>query len=208
MHTFSTSIGTVEVVVHEASRIVSISRLNAEGRPVASTMCDWDTTDLATAIVGMKVPLSEAREIAGDVKAAHSSLDRQPVQTQQAGYPLHTPEPRRLLEAAGVGIRFVALLLDVIIVFFPLGFIYGFLTATTQPGVATSSSANSSVSTRESLLFAVIGFGYYILAEGIYGQTIGKRIVGIRVVDEGGGHVGFGAAVVRNLLRLVDGLFF
>ena len=27
-------------------------------------------------------------------------------------------------------------------------------------------------------------------------------------MDEGGGHVGFGAAVVRNLLRLVDGLFF
>jgi uncharacterized RDD family membrane protein YckC len=40
------------------------------------------------------------------------------------------------------------------------------------------------------------------------GMTLGKRIVGIRVVDEEGDVAGFGAAIVRNLLRLVDGLFF
>ena len=67
MHSFPTSVGTVEIVVHEASRIVSISRLNAEGRPVASTMCDWDASDLATSIASVKVPLSEAREIADDL---------------------------------------------------------------------------------------------------------------------------------------------
>jgi uncharacterized RDD family membrane protein YckC len=208
MNSFSTSLGTVEVVVHEASRVVSISRLNAEGRPVASTMCDWDTTDLATAIAGVKVPLSEAREIAGEVKAAHRDLEHRPVLQQQTHYPLQASQPRRMLQTAGVGIRFVALLLDAIIVFVPLGFIYGFLTTATQPGVATNSSANSTFSGKETLLFAVIGFGYYIFAEAFYGQTVGKRIVGIRVVDEDGGQVGFGAAVVRNLLRLVDGLFF
>jgi hypothetical protein len=36
-------------------------------------------------------------------------------------------------------------------------------------------------------------------------MTLGKRMVGIRVVEEDGDYVGFGAAVVRNLLRLVDG---
>jgi uncharacterized RDD family membrane protein YckC len=209
MHTFPTSVGTVEIVVHEASRIVSISRLNSEGRPVASTMCDWDTSDLAAAIAGMKVPLSEAREIAEDVKIAHRDLAHPALQSEQSQYPLQAPQPRRMLQTAGVGIRFVALFLDAIIVFFPLGFVYGFLTATTtQPGVATSSSDNSSFSGKETLLFAVVGFGYYIFAEAFYGQTLGKRIVGIRVVDEEGGHVGFGAAVIRNLLRLVDGLFF
>ena len=210
MHSFPTSVGTVEIVVHEASRIVSISRLNAEGRPVASTMCDWDASDLVTSIASVKVPLSEAREIADDVKAAHHALEHPPVQPQPQQYPLqaYAPQSRRMLETAGVGIRFVALLLDAIIVFFPLGFIYGFLTTATEPRLATSSSANSSLSGKETLLFAVIGFGYYIFAEVFYGQTIGKRIVGIRVVDEDGGHVGFGAAVVRNLLRFVDGLFF
>jgi uncharacterized RDD family membrane protein YckC len=33
-------------------------------------------------------------------------------------------------------------------------------------------------------------------------------MVGIRVVGEDGEHVTFGAALVRNLLRLVDALFF
>ena len=35
-----------------------------------------------------------------------------------------------------------------------------------------------------------------------------KRMVGIRVVGEDGEHVTFGAAVVRNLLRAIDALFF
>jgi uncharacterized RDD family membrane protein YckC len=39
-------------------------------------------------------------------------------------------------------------------------------------------------------------------------MTVGKRIVGIDVVDEDGDQLGFGAAVMRNILRLVDGLFF
>jgi uncharacterized RDD family membrane protein YckC len=58
----------------------------------------------------------------------------------------------------------------------------------------TTTSTNSSFSAKETLLFAVIGFGYYVFAEGFYGQTVGKRIVGIRVVDEDGGQVGLGAA--------------
>jgi uncharacterized RDD family membrane protein YckC len=40
------------------------------------------------------------------------------------------------------------------------------------------------------------------------GMTLGKRMVGIRVVDEEGDFAGFGASIVRNLLRVVDGLFF
>jgi uncharacterized RDD family membrane protein YckC len=40
------------------------------------------------------------------------------------------------------------------------------------------------------------------------GATLGKRMVGIRVVGEDGEHVTIGAAIVRNLLRLVDALFF
>src|SRR6185295_6948980 len=87
MQSFPTSVGTVEIVVHEASRIVSISRVNAEGRPVASTMCDWDTTDLATSIASVKVPLSEAREIADQVNAEHPGLAFAPVPPPQPQYP-------------------------------------------------------------------------------------------------------------------------
>jgi uncharacterized RDD family membrane protein YckC len=55
---------------------------------------------------------------------------------------------------------------------------------------------------------AALGVAYYTLCEAATGATLGKRMVGIRVVDEDGARVTFGAAVVRNLLRLVDCLFF
>ena len=53
-----------------------------------------------------------------------------------------------------------------------------------------------------------IGVAYYVLCEASTGATLGKRMVGIRVVSEDGDQVTFGAALVRNLLRLVDALFF
>ena len=40
------------------------------------------------------------------------------------------------------------------------------------------------------------------------GETVGKRLVGIRVVSMDGGPVGLGAALTRNLLAAVDGAFF
>jgi uncharacterized RDD family membrane protein YckC len=207
MHSFPTSVGTVEIVVHEASRIVSISRLNAEGRPVASTMCDWDANDLATSIASVKVPLSEAREIADDVKSLHPDLVFAPPPPSQPLYA--APQPPRRLEAATISRRFAAVLLDSIIVFFPIGFLMGLMSgggyAERGDGYA---NAGVTVGADVQLFFVFIGLCYYALAEGMFGQTLGKRIVGIRVVDEDGSHLGFGAAVVRNLLRLVDGLFF
>ena len=49
---------------------------------------------------------------------------------------------------------------------------------------------------------------YYILLEGYLGQTVGKMLLGIKVVREDNGEVpGLGAATIRTLLRLIDGLF-
>jgi hypothetical protein len=36
MHSFPTSVGTIEIVVHEASRIVSISRVNRAAHTVVA----------------------------------------------------------------------------------------------------------------------------------------------------------------------------
>jgi uncharacterized RDD family membrane protein YckC len=40
--------------------------------------------------------------------------------------------------------------------------------------------------------------------EGYYGQTIGKRLRGVVVVRADGSRCTWGAAVVRNLLRVID----
>lgn len=51
--------------------------------------------------------------------------------------------------------------------------------------------------------------GYGLLLEGFWnGQTVGKKILGIRVVREDGGPIGVEESVVRNLGRFVDGLFY
>ena len=58
------------------------------------------------------------------------------------------------------------------------------------------------------VLCAVIVVLYYILLEGYLGQTVGKMLLGIKVVREDDGEVpGVGGATIRTLLRLVDGLF-
>lgn len=58
------------------------------------------------------------------------------------------------------------------------------------------------------LLSFVIFFGYFILLEGSRGQTVGKMLLGIKVIREDtGGTPGLKAATIRTLLRLVDGLF-
>ena len=59
-----------------------------------------------------------------------------------------------------------------------------------------------------SVLYGVIVVLYYILLEGYLGQTLGKMLLGIKVVREDNGEVpGLGAAFIRTLLRLIDGLF-
>ncbi|AHG00217.1 transporter [Halostagnicola larsenii XH-48] len=48
--------------------------------------------------------------------------------------------------------------------------------------------------------------GYYILLEGATGQTLGKRLAGVIVVSRDGSSITFRQALVRNLLRIVDGI--
>ena len=50
-------------------------------------------------------------------------------------------------------------------------------------------------------------FADFVLFEGYCGQTLGKMVVGVRVVDEQTGQLpGLGKAAIRTVLRLVDGL--
>jgi uncharacterized RDD family membrane protein YckC len=56
------------------------------------------------------------------------------------------------------------------------------------------------------IIFLFIIFTYLILMEAYVGWTVGKRIIGMRVVDESGGKIGLSRSIIRNLLRFVDGL--
>ncbi len=54
----------------------------------------------------------------------------------------------------------------------------------------------------------LIGLAYYVYFEGgPTGQTIGKRTLGIRVIDlRAGGSIGYGRAVVRYIVRFFSGI--
>lgn len=62
--------------------------------------------------------------------------------------------------------------------------------------------------TSTGVLIIVIGvllIGYYIIPEGLWGQTPGKAVFGVIVVSSDGSPIDMRAAVIRNVLRLIDG---
>lgn len=76
----------------------------------------------------------------------------------------------------------------------------------------TTSAAGGQVSASLDGIAAVaafiLAFGYYIAMEGYLGQTLGKMLLGIKVVREDTGDVpGLKAAAIRTVLRIVDGFF-
>jgi uncharacterized RDD family membrane protein YckC len=56
--------------------------------------------------------------------------------------------------------------------------------------------------------FFIFGFLYHALLEGLYGQTLGKKICGIQVVKSDFSACGLSAGFLRNLLRIADAFFY
>ena len=99
---------------------------------------------------------------------------------------------------AGVGIRFLAFLIDVVII----GVVGGVLN-----GVAAAAQ-NSSVTVVIDVIVGVLTLVYFIAMEATQGATLGKMALGLRVVKtDGSSPIGWTASLVRNILRIIDGLF-
>ena len=55
------------------------------------------------------------------------------------------------------------------------------------------------------LVVFFVTWSYFVLTEWLWqGQTVGKRMYGLRVIRDDGAPAGFLAVLIRNLLRLVD----
>lgn len=105
---------------------------------------------------------------------------------------------------AAVGRRIVAALLDLVILS-----ILSFVLASMFGGAtAGGGEVGFQLTGGPALLMFVLGFGYYIVFEGVRGQTPGKMALGIRVTSVDGSRASWGAITGRNLLRIVDGVFF
>ena len=55
------------------------------------------------------------------------------------------------------------------------------------------------------LVFIVVTLAYGTILEGAKGQTLGKMLAGVRVVDATGDGVGYGQAFIRNIPALFGG---
>ncbi|MEX2324136.1 MAG: RDD family protein, partial [Nitriliruptoraceae bacterium] len=104
-----------------------------------------------------------------------------------------------VMQYVSVGLRLVAQLIDGLVVFFGLGYFIATLTGATTPGGFELTGGPAF------LLFA-LGFAYFVLLEGLVGATLGKLAVGICVRSADGQRSGLRAALVRNVLRIVDAL--
>jgi uncharacterized RDD family membrane protein YckC len=136
---------------------------------------------------------------------------------QQPNYSISTPENVDLhLELAGIGNRVLAAMIDTSITYgiiLVVGLLFwGAITVVGLMDVAEKDRAliNNLMGMAAIFFIFVINFGYFIFFEGLWqGQTPGKKIVSIRVIESNGQPVGWSGVVLRNLIRTLDtGLAF
>jgi len=101
------------------------------------------------------------------------------------------------MEYQGIGIRFVSLVIDSLII----SAIFGALATILGAGMMRHGTWSVGI-----LSFAFY-IAYYTYLEGTRGQTIGKMITKIKVVREDGTPIDIEQAFKRNILRVIDGLF-
>ncbi len=101
-------------------------------------------------------------------------------------------------ELAGPALRFFAWMIDIVVV------IGVYIAVSLTLGIALAMFGGFGQLALFIILF-VLWQGYFLILEGAWhGQTVGKRALGIRVLDRNGLRVTWGQSALRNLVRMVD----
>jgi uncharacterized RDD family membrane protein YckC len=107
--------------------------------------------------------------------------------------------PAAGLQYQGIGIRAASILID-----FVISWIVGMLIIS----IELNFSQNSIIPLLGGLSWIVFFLVYYVYMEGSRGQTIGKMLTRIKVVNEDGGKINMKQALIRNVLRFFDAIAF
>jgi uncharacterized RDD family membrane protein YckC len=110
------------------------------------------------------------------------------------------------------GIRAVAYIIDSVIylavnygVLFVVGLVIGMALALSGRQFTVDEQSTKWLNYAVSFVLAML---YFAIFEWLYGATPGKLILGMRVVQEDGGPCSLKAALIRGLLRIIDGFIF
>ena len=112
-------------------------------------------------------------------------------------------------QLAGIGYRFAAQIVDGIIMIILFLAIASKIAAKTGGLTDTGFKLEGEPALLAFLLMAIAVVLYFSVLEAFWnGQTLGKKLVGIRVVETNGAPCGFLKALVRNIVRFVDAIAF
>jgi uncharacterized RDD family membrane protein YckC len=131
---------------------------------------------------------------------------------QSPDYSISTPENVDLhLELAGLGNRVLANLVDTLISYaicaglWILVWLACSLSGMANLPVQTSAVICGIIFMLALLLTFAILFGYFVFFEGTWqGQTPGKKLAQIRVIDQNGQPINWSAVWLRNMIRVID----
>ncbi len=110
------------------------------------------------------------------------------------------------LQYKSVGIRFVAILIDTIIISIISTIITLPLGSSIAPTVNQQTGAISIAPAYWIVVITelIIAFLYFTILEGRYGQTVGKIILKLKVLKTDGSPVNYKDAGIRTILRIID----
>ena len=112
-----------------------------------------------------------------------------------------------------VGLRVVAALIDVVIL---AGVFVAMSIATGEAEIGSQTASDGTKTTGFNVnltgwpfaWYLIIVAAYYVGLEALLQRTVGKMLTGLRVVSLDGDGLSLGQVVMRNVLRIIDGLPF
>jgi uncharacterized RDD family membrane protein YckC len=116
------------------------------------------------------------------------------------------PESPAAIRYGSLGDRLIGILVDGLVAF-GLFFLLGMVIAPRFGGATASGfELNGPPALAVLVPFTLLVLAYFVLFEATLGATFGKLVAGIQVQASSGGRPSFGAALARNLMRVVDGI--
>lgn len=113
------------------------------------------------------------------------------------------PSTEQALDTQVTGLRITAALIDFVLL---LVLFFSGAAAAVVAGATNDSVLDLRLNNAEALLFAALATGYYVVFEALTASSPGKIVMRLEVAKLDGSAYGLAAVLVRNVLRIIDGV--